>query len=192
MGRRLGALQITVLKQLMPVCVSLAFTACGSVNVEISHFLRGTNDFKKSEILTNGPKIADGQSELLVIVHLVNSDGTEVSGHKPTYKVVSGTGLSPSTCTTSNYNGISICLIKSVHPGTKKISVDNINTQLEAELLFTAPAAKPILGLISSAKNQTQGTYSLSASIGNQEPFAVKTSGTLTLYGGVQGEVFSR
>lgn len=155
-------------------------------------FGSGANDFMKSEIISNGPGIADGQSELLMIVHLVNSNGSKVKDFTPIYQVVSGSAVFASACTASNVNGVSTCVLKSTQAGVKRVSLTNIGIQLEADFVFNTPAPKPLLGLIAADKKQTSGTYTLSATIGSQEPAVVKTSGTYKLFGGVQGEAFSQ
>ncbi len=171
----------------------LIVTGCGKISGEISATFNRVQDFKRSEIISNGPAVADGQSELLVVIQLMNTDGSSVKLFKPTYEVVSGTGVTTQACTTSNDNGVSTCVLKANTAGTKKIAVTNIQIPLQAEVVFTAPVAgKSIFGLISSTKNQTQSNFGLSASIGNQEPGVVKSNGAFKVYGGVQGEAFSR
>lgn len=175
-------------------CLCLLLTSCGKLSGQIEAvFTRPkVQDFKKSEIIQNGPGIADGQSALTVAISLMNSDGSVVPQFKPTYDIVSGTGVLPAACTTSNNNGISTCLLKATQAGVKKLSVTNIQIPLEADLIFTNPQFKPIFGFVAADKKQSTGTYTLSATIGSQEPGIVKTSGTHKLYGGVQGEGFSR
>lgn len=173
----------------------LLFSAsgCGKISGEISANFNRVQDFKRSEIISNGPAVADGQSELLVVIQLMNTDGSSVKLFKPTYEVVSGTGVTTQACTTSNDNGVSTCILKANTAGTKRISVTNIKIELQADVVFSAPVAgKSMFGLISSTKNQTQSNFALSGSIGNQEPGVVKSNGTFKVYGGVQGEAFSR
>ncbi len=132
-------------------------------------------------------------SELLVVIQLMNTDGSSVKLFKPTYEVTSGTGVTAQACTTSNENGVSTCVLKASVAGTKRISVTNVGINLLADVVFTAPIpGKAMFGLISATKNQTQSGFELSASIGNQEPGIVKSSGAFKVYGGVQGEVMSR
>lgn len=172
-----------------------ALCGCGNISSEISSTFKrpSVQDFAKSEIINNGPGIADGQSELLVVVQLMNSDSTSVKLFKPTYEVTTGGGVSAAACTSSNSNGVSTCVLKATQAGTKTISVTNINRPLIADVVFNPPgASKPVFGLVSASKTQTQGSYKLSANAGNQEPGLVKKSGAYTLFGGVQGEAFSR
>jgi hypothetical protein len=168
-------------------------TGCGKTSGEISATFNRVQDFKRSEIISNGPAAADGSSELLVVIQLMNTDGSPVKLFRPTYEVVSGAVLIAQACTTSNINGVSTCVLKANTAGTRRIAVTNIQIALQAEVVFTAPTTgKSIFGLISSTKNQTQSNFGLSASIGSQEPGVVKSSGTFKVYGGVQGEAFSR
>lgn len=177
------------------ICTSLLFSGCGKISSQIEATFKrpSIQDFKKSEIISNGPGIADGQSELLVVIQLMNSDGSIVKLFRPTYEIVSGTGVTASACTTSNNNGVSTCVLKSAQAGTKRISVTNIEIPLQADVVFNQPpAGKPNFGLAVANKMQIQGAHTLTATIGNQEPGAVRTSGTYKLFGGVQGEAFSR
>ena len=171
---------------------SLLLSGC-TVSDQVQVQFDRVQDFKKSEIISNGPMVADGQSELLVVIQLMNSDGSSVKLFKPTYEVVAGTGVIAQACTTSNDNGVSTCVLKSVQAGTKTISVTNIKFNLKADIVFSAPvASKALSGLISAKKNQSQGNFEISATIGNQETGVVKTGGAFKVYGGVQGEAFSR
>jgi hypothetical protein len=171
----------------------LFVTGCGKISGEISATFNRVQDFKRSEIISNGPAVADGQSELLVVIQLMNTDGSSVKLFKPTYEVVSGTGVTAQACTTSNDNGVSTCVLKSSEAGTKRISVTNIKIELQADVVFNSPTpGKAMFGLIAATKDQTQSNFNLKSSIGNQEPGVVKTSGAFKVYGGVQGEAFSR
>lgn len=170
----------------------LFLTSCGNISGQISSSFRAV-DFEKSEIISNGPAYADGQSELLMVIQLMNSDNSVVKDHKPTYKIISGTGVNASECTTSNANGVSTCVLKATQAGTKRVKVTNIKVNLEKDLLFiNPPIGKSMMTLVATTKKQTSGTHVLEASVGNQEPDAVKASGTYKLYGGFQGDVFSR
>jgi hypothetical protein len=183
------------LKFVIGFLASISLMGCGKLSNQISATFKTPSilDFKKSEIINNGPGISDGQSELLVVIQLTNSDGSSVKSFKPAYEVVSGLGVSTAPCTTSNANGVSTCVLKSSLPGTKQISITNINIELKANIVFNAPAAsKELFGLTSAEKTQTQGNFKISATIGSQEPGVLKTSGVFKLYGGVQGEQFSR
>ncbi len=169
------------------------FTGCGKISDKIDAKFSRVQDFKRSEIITNGPAVADGQSELLVVVQLMNTDGSSVKLFKPTYEVVSGSGVAAQACTTSNENGVSTCVLKSSEAGTKRISITNIKIELQADVVFNSPTpGKAMFGLIAVTKDQTQSSFNLKSSIGNQEPGVVKTSGAFKVYGGVQGEAFSR
>ncbi len=168
--------------------------SCGCmVSDQVQAQFDRVQDFKKSEIISNGPAVADGQSELLVVIQLMNTDGSAVKLFKPAYEVIAGSGVSAQACTSSNENGVSTCVLKASLAGTKTISVTNIKIDLKADVVFNAPiAGKAMFGLISATKNHSQNGFNLSASIGNQEPKPVQSSGAFKVYGGVQGEVFSR
>jgi hypothetical protein len=194
MGCQINIIHSHLIKITALACLSLIFVACGKLSsqIEASFKRPSTQDFAKSEIINNGPGIADGQSELLVVIQLMNSDGTSVALFKPTYEIIAGTGVTASACITSNVNGVSTCVLKSVQAGLKRISVTNIPITLNADVLFNQPAGKSLFGLTSASKTQTQSGYKLSATVGSEVPGAIKKSGTYNLYGGFQGEVFSR
>jgi hypothetical protein len=180
-------------KCLAACCFLFSFSGCGEISNQISATFKHVQDFKRSEIISNSPAVADGQSELLVVIQLMNTDGSSVKLFKPTYEVISGAGVTAQECTTSNDNGVSTCVLKANQAGIKRVSVTNINIELQADVVFSAPiASKSLFGLISANKVQNQGNFSLSGSIGNQEPGLPRTNGVFKLYGGVQGEAFSR
>ncbi len=151
-------------------------------------------DFKKSEIISNGPAAADGQSDLLIVIQLTNSDSTPVVGFRPTYTVVSGGGVTALPCTTSNSNGVSTCILRSTQVGVKTILVNNVAIVLKSDVVFTTPMGRSVFGAIAGAKKitSTDSRYELLGNFGNQEPGAVKTSGRYTLKGGVQTQTFQR
>lgn len=173
------------------ICSWLTLAGC-NVSGGISSKFRSV-DFEKSEIISNGPAYADGQAELLMVVQLMNSDNSAVKDYKPTYEVVSGAAVNATECTTSNANGVSTCVLKSTVAGTKRVKVTNIKVDLQKDLVFiNPPAGKAMMDMAPATKKQTSGTHILNANLGNPVPQAVKTTGTHKLYGGFQGEVFSR
>lgn len=181
------------IKCLAALCPLFIFSGCGKISNQISATFNHVQDFKRSEIISNGPAVADGQSELLVVIQLMNTDGSSVKLFKPTYEVVSGVGVTAQECTTSNDNGVSTCVLKANQAGIKRISVTNIKIDLQADVVFTAPtASKALFGLISVNNVQNQANFKLSGSIGNQEPGVPKINGVFKVYGGIQGEAFSR
>ncbi len=167
---------------------------CGKLSNEVSATFTkpSVQDFARSQVINNGPGIADGQSELLVVIQLMNSDGTPVKLFQPTYSIISGAGVAAQACTTSNINGVSTCVLKASQAGVKRLSITNITISLEADVIFNQPGRKPVMGLISASNSQTQAGVKIQASLGNQEPVPVQTSGPVKLFGGVQGEAFSR
>ncbi len=128
-------------------------------------------DFKKTEILENGPVPADGSSELILLVHLKNSDGTVVPNYRPEYEVVSGPGVIEAPCTESTKDGISACLLRANQAGAKVLRLVNAKVGLEKEVYFESPHRKGrILGLISGAETSvstTPGNYWGEFSLGN-------------------------
>lgn len=150
-----------------------------------------SNDFRKSEIKVLNSGLADGQTELTFTIILRNSNDSYVSGFRPIFEVVSGTGVTTGSCVKSNSSGVANCILKSNLSGIKIISVKNIDIKLEGNLTFNAPSTpsseKPVVGLISAKSSQSSGNFSLTASVGSQEPGIVQTSGNYKLYGGIEG-----
>ncbi len=152
------------------------------------------SDFARSEIIPNGPGVADGQSELRVVIQLMNSDGSSVSLYKPTYEITQGGGVQAQECTTSNNNGVSTCILKSTQAGAKTLKVTNINIDLAKEVVFLTPGSMNSGGLTvgGGTKNSASGIKLHAAGGGNQPKGLNTTSSGFKLYGGPEGNVFSR
>jgi hypothetical protein len=175
---------------------SLLLSACGPIDGKIHLWGSKLPDFARSEIIQNGPAIADGSSELLVAVSLMNADGSSVKLFKPTYEILSGGGVQGTECTTSNSNGISTCILKSTQAGVKKFSVTNIRIKLERDVVFTAPEKSGLTSAIVPAakfnEKSTQG-HELSGSVGSLHSQVVITgTNGWKIFGGPEGNAFSR
>jgi hypothetical protein len=116
----------------------LALSACGKIKGTIQnlHGDANTNDFLKTEIISGTHGIADGTTEMLIAIHLKNSDSTSVRDYQPTYSVTSGTGVTAGNCSTSDSNGIAACVLRSNQAGTKTIRLTNARVGLEKSLVF--------------------------------------------------------
>jgi hypothetical protein len=138
-------------------------------------------DFAKTEIITNGPAIADGLSELTVAVQLKNSDNSPVADYRPEYEVVSGSGVIKNDCTKSLNNGLSYCLLKATIGGLKRIRLTNAKVGLESMLQFTSKVSTPRSGL--AARTSTLET---ATATGLKGSFSVglQTGKVLTSTGG--------
>lgn len=152
------------------VILLLNLVACGQITASISAKNPSSleNDFVKSEVISNGPGIADGRSELILVVRLVNSDGSPVYGFRPTYEIVSGTGIIPSDCTLSDNTGTSVCVLRATVAGLKRLSVNNIKIELMRDIDFLAPSGKGhTSGLVVSAipNNASSSGHVLQAAI---------------------------
>jgi hypothetical protein len=154
-----------------------------------------TLDFARSEIISNGPAVADGASELLVVVHLMNSDGSSIPLFKPTYEITSGGGVQGSECTTSNNNGVATCVLKSTQAGTKRFLVTNVKKVELAKDLFFISQSPPgaVTGLVTAANDHLTSAsgHTLSGTVGSLHSDTVKTSGGWKLYGGPEGSALS-
>lgn len=175
---------------------ALVFSSCGGVDGKTHLSGAKRVDFARSEIISNGPAVADGSSELLVVIHLMNSDGSAVTLYKPSYEILSGAGVQGSECTTSNNNGVSTCVLKATQPGAKKFSVTNVKIQLEKELLFSPPTPPgAVTGLVSAARfrHTSAAGHEISGTVGSVHSNLVKTgTGGWKIYGGPEGNALSR
>lgn len=152
-------------------------------------------DFKKSQIISNSPGIADGVSNVVLVVQLINSDNSIVVGFTPTLALTNSLGVNSSACTASNSNGVSTCVLRSSVAETVQVSVSNVQSiMLKTNVVFAAPTVSPTQTstVPSVAYNSTSASgHSISATIGGQSPL-VNTSGNgAKLFGGVLGNVVS-
>jgi hypothetical protein len=132
----------------------------------------GAPDFLKSEILVNGPGLADGISELVVIVRLLNANGTVVAGYRPLYQIVSGPSITASVaCSLSDGNGIAVCLLRATTPGVRTLRITNVAKALvEGNVSFVAPGPKKKStgGFVASASSGTTTSgHQIHSSTGN-------------------------
>jgi hypothetical protein len=153
------------------------------------------SDFAKSEIISNGPAIANGSSELLVVVNLMNSDGSPVKLFKPIYYISAGAGVRGAECTTSNANGVSTCVLKATQAGFKRFKVTNIKrVDLQKDLLFIPPTPPGVTAsVVSSANRQVSSAgYELSGTAGSLQSSMVRTnSAGWKLYGGAESSAIT-
>ena len=175
-------------------CALLA--SCGNVSSNVSYDYTRTTavDFKNSQIISNGPQAADGATNLLVVISLLNSNNTPVVGFTPTYEIVSGLGVTASPCTSSNSNGVSTCILRSAQTGIKRLRVTNVTTiALSADVTFSAPSgvkSRFDMSLASSGK-MSGGAYSFIGTVGGLKGQKISNSG-YSFFGGVQGGVFAQ
>lgn len=158
--------------------VTVVLAGCGGikggikkVEGDVGGVVSPIADFQKTEIVTSGSARADGLSEIAVVIHLKNSDNTPVANYKPEYQVVSGIGVLPEECTTSDRNGVSACAVRATQTGTKRLQLTNAKVGLEKDLQFDPPSySSTQLSLVSgSVKRST-------TSIGYKVQMKVQTS----------------
>lgn len=137
------------------------------------------SDFLLSESFVGSHGVADGETPLMVVVRLMNSDNTVVAGHVPELEVVTGTGVIKAPCTASDNFGIAMCPIKSTDSGVKTIKFTNFNGfVVEKELVFDSPVKETTV--IGSSGGEMQEL---------SNPRGWKMSGTVgTSYGKVIAE----
>ncbi len=169
------------------VIVFIATAGCGKLTLtlpETSSIL----DFLKTEILVGGSNLADGSAELIVLIHLKNSDNTVVPNYRPTYLVTSSAGITAGDCSLSSSEGVSVCVLKSTSPGTKLMKLTNALKGLEKAIEFVAPAGGQIFGLASGAKKNmtTAAGHKINLSVGEgPKPQKSVTSGGYKVLSGV-------
>jgi hypothetical protein len=165
------------LNVLAPLLLALFLANC-SIDVSIEDDTGG-NDFLKSSILSTSRGIGDGQTGATVVIILKNSDSSVVKNYEPNFSfvdnsgsTVTDSGITFSSCTKSNAQGISICTFKSIQVGGKKVSFKNIVVELISSLYFDAPSRNgTFLQIVSSAQiDQDAGGYSVTSHTG--APFA--------------------
>jgi len=151
--------------------------ACVKISGSLTK-LGGKNDFLKTEFIVGGPQPADGVSQLLVGLQLKNSDNHAVANYQPTYEITSGGGVITSSCTTSDSNGISACVLKAIQPGQKTVSLTNAKVGLKQNVLFENPSGAKAANLISGATfhNTTPLGSKVSVSFGNSTQGVKRTT----------------
>lgn len=107
------------------------------------------NDFLKSTILATSRGVGDGQTSATVVVLLKNSTGKLVTNYKPSFVFIdnngssyTGNGITYSDCTSSNAQGISTCVIRSITIGPRKLLFNNIIIELSGVVYFDPPSRK--------------------------------------------------
>ncbi len=123
--------------------VSLAMFCFLIAGCQMNSAIKGTGssasttaDFEKTEVIAGGPALADGNTQLLVAVHLKNSDNKPVPDYLPKYKVT-GANVLTQDCSTSDANGVSACILKSTAAGKKMFTLTNAKVGLAKEIEFT-------------------------------------------------------
>ena len=170
-------------------------SGCGKISIEVNKFKKPF-DFLKTEIISSGPVPADGTSEMLLAVHLKNSDNSSVPEYRPEYEIVTGSGVSQSNCTTSDQNGISACILKANVPGPKILRLTNAKVGLERTVVFTPIVRSGVRMGIVSASNQNMtsaGGYKAEISLGEKfKNIKSVTNGGYEVRMSVQGILVSR
>ena len=152
-------------------------------------------DFLKSEIITNGKGVADGSTDFVVLVRLLTSRSKAVKDFRPEYNVSPLVGVAAATCTLSDVNGVSVCLVKSSVAGIKSFAVTNINLDLAKDIEFLAANTSRIKGLASGANKDvlTNGAFVVNSAAGSMSaPVKQTTGGGYEVYSSVQGVLSSQ
>lgn len=139
--------------RLLSLTALSTFVLTSSACVKISGSLTkiGINDFLKTEFIASAPAPADGVSSVVVGLQLKNSDNSPVPAYKPQFEVTSGGSIINPGCTTSDNNGISACIVRSIEPGVKTLQLTNAKVGLKQNVTFTAPSGARSILLSSGA-----------------------------------------
>lgn len=98
------------------------------------------SDFQLSEAFVGSHGVADGETPLVVVIRVMNSDNTVVAGFVPEYNITSGTGVIKAACSPSDNFGLALCPIKSTDSGKKVLQFTNLNGfDVEKEVVFDSP-----------------------------------------------------
>lgn len=182
--------------------LAAVLTACGKADVGVedaSPASKVVNDFLKTEILLRDDSagVADGVTELYVLVRLMNSNSKVVKGFRPTYEISVGDGVIVTSCSESDANGISVCPLKATIPGVKTFSLLNVaKLVLKKDVTFDPKPAGQAFGFVAAGKTAVSATkWKVQAAIG-QELSSVKVTSQPNgagwkLYGTVQGNLIS-
>jgi hypothetical protein len=186
--------KIKVVSLALAYACIFAFTSGCSLKGGLKR-LKGRVDFEKTEIIASDIGIADGSDELVVAIQLKNSDNSVVEEYKPQYQVVSGSVAYQGPCTKSSNLGISVCILKAIQPGTKKLRLLNAKVGLEKEVLFALRGTQSTTSLVAASGVQipTSGGYKANLSVGpwvNSK--AVQTPNGYKVYLSVQSSMDSR
>lgn len=148
---------------------ALAVIALGcSTQVSVTSFSNSLRDFEKTEILVGSPVFANGNDELIVVVHLKNSDSSSVPNYKPLFDLAQLSDIQFSECTTSDLNGISVCRVKSIVPGLKTLTLTNAKVGLSKTIEFMQPQGSQRLALLpGSLTSVTSDQYKVQINAGN-------------------------
>lgn len=132
-------------KSLIPLTIVSFFLVSCNINTSVEgtggKVVESINDFEKTEIISGGPAKADGSSELLLGIHLKNSDNSSVPSYRPQYEIQGNPGVNAGDCTSSDNNGISACVLTSTVPGSFAFVLTNAKVGLTKTLVFS-----PVLG----------------------------------------------
>ena len=167
---KLATLQTSLSHRLLTLAALMIslLSASGCVKISGSLTKIGLNDFLKTEFIASAPAPADGVSSVLVGLQLKNSDNSAVPAYRPEFESVSGGSIINPGCTTSDKNGISACMVKSIEPGVKTLVLTNAKVGLKQSVTFTAPtgARSIILSSGSTVPATTSAGSKLTISFG--------------------------
>ncbi len=174
--------------------LSLGLTGCSSEMATQKILLSSATDFLKSEIIVSGPALANGTDQILVYIHLMNSDSTPVVGFKPSYSLLGPSQTVKIQCFASDSTGLSICMATATAAGKVAFSVTNIpNVSLANTLTFDLLHNRTSQGqiLAGGQQNVSAGRYSVSSGIGNSVSKSTQKAGPYLIYSSVQSSVNS-
>ena len=149
--------------------LGFALAQCQPDNFANNNAPKPKRDFLKTEIVSAPAGVADGTSTLKIVLSLKNSDGSPVSGFRPTYTTTPNQGIVEGSCTLSDNNGFASCPITSRSSGIKTFRLSNAKVGLKAELNFSAPDSQQNSAIVTSGSvvnGATSDGYRISVSVG--------------------------
>lgn len=161
-----------MLNVLSALLLALLLANC-SIDVSIDDIT--ADDFLKSSILATSRGVGDGQTSATVVVLLKNSDGSLVQNYQPKFAFidnsgssVSGSGITYSSCTTSNSQGIATCTFKSIQVGPRRVMFNNVVVQLIADVFFDPPSRSgTFLQIVNAGQiDQDAAGYTVTSHVG--------------------------
>lgn len=159
--------------------LALYTTAC-SVDSKISD--SRINDFLNTRVVSTGSAFADGQSDLVVELLLLNSDGSPVIDYQITSDMSqAGNGVFATGCSKSNSEGRVRCIYRAVEWGMKTVIFGEMPVDMRQDVEFLEPPGRfgNITGLtsVSTQRKTTSGGYKISFSMDPLVSKPVQTTG---------------
>ena len=136
----------------------------------------GGDDFRKSFFLGDPQGLADGLTELDVVLFFVHTSGKPAVGFTPNFSA-SMFGLTGLGCSVTDGSGRSVCRFTSTRGGTFVMKITNVSKALEKSFTFVQTASGSIRGFASSGNQKLTGPggWTAQGSLGSPTSGAILT-----------------